>query len=430
MYNSQIRIKMNTIKQKVISIICRAEKCNEATVAYFGSGAFWLALAQGMGALSAFIVTALLARLLPPEYFGEYRFVLSLVPVLAVFTLPGVGTALTKAVAQGGSPKLGTLLSFKIKWGLASAAVSALLSFYYFAQGNETLGYSFLIASLFMPFYEVFFIYSFYLKGRRDFKRSTFYEAFSRIFQALLIVAVATVWDSVEALVFAFFAGKLISEYLAYVKTEQKDDKDQGLEKSILKESIPLSLSALFNIVANNADKILVWHFFGAKVLAVYIVITIFPIQISNILHQIINQLLFIKMSEQKTRKVAYTKQLLIYILALGVLAVPAYGAYIILFPYIFPIYAKYTQYLYLTIPVFITLPTLHMSWYQLFLSGKIKYATSVHALRAILTALGIYVSYIIWGDLSATFVALAVALITTLTISISALSLQSKSLN
>ena len=318
---------------------------------YIAKNGFWLLLAQGIISLSAFATTIVLTRILSPEVFGRYRFVLSLLPLLAIFTLPGMAPALTRAVARGAKPNLWRIALVKIKFGILSTFATLLVALYYKSQSNETLFYIFIGAAFFLPFYEVFLIYSPYLKGKFNFKTPAIYEATSRVIQAVALIITALLTHSAFALIIAFLIAQITTQFIAFIKTyfnnlpdsktapEAEDDVEQYGKK--------LFLVNIAGHILEPIDKLLVWHFFGAKTLALYIVVMTIPLTITRALSPLL-QLIFPKISRIYifTRKnfITYINKQALMLVAMILLALVIYILSTSLYDTLFPNYTHITD--------------------------------------------------------------------------------------
>ena len=85
------------------------------------------------------------------ETFGIYQYILSIISILAIFTLPGMQSALTRAIARGKEGTLNVCLKEKIKWSLIGVLGCLAVSAWYLVHQNFILGKSFLIASFLFP---------------------------------------------------------------------------------------------------------------------------------------------------------------------------------------------------------------------------------------------------------------------------------------
>jgi len=292
---------MKHVKQHTVTALRWSEQYTKIDMVYFAGNGFWLLLAQGVAMVSAFFVIVILTRVLSPEVFGQYRFVLSIVAILTIFTLPGTGVSLTRAVARGAQVNLSNIAKAKVYWGCGGAIAALLIALYYYMHGNIVLACAFCVAALFIPLYEAYFVYSFYYRGKQDFKTPALYEALSTIGAALVSIITVLYTDNLYAVIAAFFFGKLATRYFYYRKTLRK--QTLTIKKTTTDDTIEygkkLSAIGIVGVMAENLDKIMVWHFLGAEALALYITALAIPLSVAQVF-EFVPQLFLPKFSKKE----------------------------------------------------------------------------------------------------------------------------------
>jgi len=268
----------------ITALLRWSEKYTKTDMMYLMQGGIWLLLAQSAASISALVVTVVLANNLDQELFGQYRFLLSIISVLSIFSLPGIGTALTRSVSRGNTVSLISIAYTKIKWGVIGSVCAVLLAFYYAHKGEELISYSLALVAIFLPFLETFLIYSFYYRGKSDFKISATYETISRITQALLLISVGFLYKNLLIFITVFLLGQILTRLVFFLKTLRREAADNTYHQSNNDDTIHygkrLSLITAVGIVTSNIDKLFVWHFLGAKVLAMYAIALALPLTI------------------------------------------------------------------------------------------------------------------------------------------------------
>jgi O-antigen/teichoic acid export membrane protein len=248
---------------------------------YLARSGFWSLFGQIIGSLSSFVVVLIIANMLPKESLGQYRFMLSAVSLLGLFTLPGIGITLLRSVARGNNVDMPAVARAKIKWGFLGSLAALISAGYYFYMGNEILGYCLVAAAAALPFLESFSIYAAYYKGKHDFKTASTYDAISRIFQAAIIITAALVSKSTIVLIAAFLFGQIIARYYFYRKTLKRIEPQSAAQVVSADDTISygkkLSVTSITSTIQGNLDKLLIWHFLGSEALAVYYVALTIP---------------------------------------------------------------------------------------------------------------------------------------------------------
>ena len=160
---------MERIKNRTISILRWSERYTKTDMVYLFRNSLWVFVGQAATSLSAFIVMVVLANLVDKETYGEYRYIISAIALLAIFTLPGLDTALTQSTARGFEGQLHTAVHTKIRWGLVATVIAWTMGGYYAYQGNNGLALSFAVVGTLMPVYGAYFTYFFFLQGKQRF---------------------------------------------------------------------------------------------------------------------------------------------------------------------------------------------------------------------------------------------------------------------
>jgi len=70
-------------------------------VYYFLRGGFWLSSAHLLTGMAAFLVVIAFTRLASKEFYGQYQFIMAIIAILTIFSLPGMQTAIIQAVSRG-----------------------------------------------------------------------------------------------------------------------------------------------------------------------------------------------------------------------------------------------------------------------------------------------------------------------------------------
>src|SRR3989344_3136851 len=142
---------MQNLRQKAHSMLRGSEGFFKTDMVYLAEGGSWLSLGQIVSSISSFLLIIAFANLVPKETYGTYKYVLSIVGILLIPSLPGISTAVSMAATRGLDGTLALALTTKVRWGFISSLASLLLAGYYFVSGNTSLMISFLIASIFLP---------------------------------------------------------------------------------------------------------------------------------------------------------------------------------------------------------------------------------------------------------------------------------------
>lgn len=349
-----------------------SEKYTKTDMVYLASGGFWLSLSNVVVSVISFGLVIAFANLLPKSTYGTYNFILSIFSVLAIFTIPGINTALCRSVSKDQKGLLLPTFKHKFKWGLLGTLSGILISIYYYIQGDMNLSILFLLAAVFIPIFEPANLFFSYIQGKKNFKEMGRIEIISRIITAVIMLITVFVTQNILYLVSAYLISWSGIRLYYFWKTHKFDKEEK--QRDELKETISYG-NALLPInmlgkISGTAEKVLLWHFLGPSFLATYTISLSIPTRMAGFM-KIINRLAFPKLSN--TEGIEIKSGLLKKILLLIILMIPIYIIYAIL-----------------VIPVFnIFFPAYTDAILIAQIAGLILLIQPLHILRTLLNALG-----------------------------------------
>jgi len=333
---------LNT-KRNIGNLLNWTEKKFKTDTRYLVKGGFWITVGQIVSSLSAFILSIVYANWLPQETYGIYKYVLSMMSILSIPTLNGMGTAVTQAVALGKEGSVRLAIKVKIKWGLIGSIGSFALSGYYYLAGNNTLFGAFILVGLFIPIVETFGIYDNLFHGRKEFKRSVIFYIIGQISATSVILITLYFNQTVGFILAAYFTTWTLVRAILLKYSLAKYQPNKLTDKDTIAYGKHLTAINAFNTLANYLDKILLFHFAGATTLAIYS-ITQAPLdQVRSLVSRGISTLAFPKYALKKSADLSKHIDLWILRSIFGLTLVSI--SYIVfipwIFPLVFPVYAK-----------------------------------------------------------------------------------------
>lgn len=267
-----MRVSMQSLKQRVYTLLRASEKYFKTDMVYLAKGGFWLTLGQGFVSLSAFLLAIAFANLAPKEVFGMYKYILSIGGVLGAFTLTGLGTALTRSVAQGKNEGLHHAFWTQLRWSLWITVFSFAGSLYYALNENIILSVGLIITGVFSPLSQSAALYLSFLSGKKDFQRKATYDIFYNLIPVVSIFITMLLTTNPIILVLSYFVSYAFSAFLFFGLTTSKypESKKGELPTETINYGKHLSIVNLLNIAAAQIDKILIFHYLGPVQLAIY----------------------------------------------------------------------------------------------------------------------------------------------------------------
>lgn len=318
-------------------ILGRASRLFKVDMGYLFHGGFWITVGQVVSSLSAFLLAIVYANWLSPEIYGTYKYVISVIGILSIPTLAGLGTAVSKAVVEGKEGSFRYAVLVKLKWGLLASAGSLALAGYYFFNQNNELALAFLLSAIFIPFLEGFNLYDSFLYGKKLFRTATWYYVIGQVFTTFLTVTVIYFWPTLAMVLIGYLLGWSLVRFLLLRRTFNKFRPNNQIDPTVVPYGKHLTAIKAVNVLASYLDKVLLFQFIGAGPLAVY-AITQAPLdQIRSLASRGISLLAFPKYAAKEQ---ALLGQHVFYWTGRTtlVLALMAVG-YVLLIPFVFPLF-------------------------------------------------------------------------------------------
>lgn len=331
-----------TLKTKLYRLLRWSEKWMKTDMVYLAHGGFWLTVGHVASVLLGLILVYAFANFVDKEVFGVYKYILTVAGMLSITTLTGMGTALTKAVAEGKEGDLFLVLKQKIHWGTMGALASLILSFFYYYKDNNTLSICFLIVSVFIPFMDSLSIYDSFLIGKKNFKRSAQYSIFIKIISTLFMLVGIFLTKNIYILISIYFLSNTALRYISLNFTIKQHKPNNETAANTMNYGKHLSLINLFTAAAQYLDSMLVFNFIGSAQLAAYSIATSLPENIKN-LFNFIRPLSMPKFANQTKEEIK--KDIVNKMIKTGVIMVAIIIFYIFAAPFLFKIFfPKYSE--------------------------------------------------------------------------------------
>ena len=236
---------------------------------YLAKGGFWLTGKNIIASATALLLAIAYANLLPKETYAQYKYIFSIVSLLTITTMPGMLTAVTRAVARGNEGSVFEAIKIRLKWSLLGILAGIITAGYYFYQGNNVLGICFLIASIF-HILTIDLFYAPYLQGKKLFKILAIYKSINQVLLVLMIIGGLFISTNIIFFIAVYFISGFIIHLALFLFTFKKIKPNKKTDEKSLTFGKHLSFMNVLGAISEQFDKILMWHFLGPIQLAIY----------------------------------------------------------------------------------------------------------------------------------------------------------------
>ncbi|NMC35493.1 oligosaccharide flippase family protein [Candidatus Beckwithbacteria bacterium] len=238
---------------------------------YVISGSFWQIGRQVVNNLTSLVVAVLMARQLSQSAYGTYNYLMSVLGIVVLASLPGMNAAVTQASAKKEPNILLPAFWDKVKWSLLGSLATLALAIYYYFQNQPELVFGLLVMALFFPIHFSPQLYEAFLHGKKRFKTTAIYESIFNIILCLLFVITLQI-SSNPIIFFAIYVitQSVLKLFFLYKTYQQFPAKDKTRPKTMIVYGRHLSVLNAVSIISSQIDRILLFTFLGPAQLAIY----------------------------------------------------------------------------------------------------------------------------------------------------------------
>ncbi|RJQ34732.1 hypothetical protein C4556_01945 [Candidatus Parcubacteria bacterium] len=274
-----------SVRSRLYRFLRWSEQYTKTDMLYLAHGGFWLTLGQAVSSLSALALAVAFANLVPPETYGTYKYLLSIAGVFAIFTLPGMNTALVRAVAQGHEGLIHSVTRSRVMHSLLGSIVALAGSGYYFLNENLELSLALLVIAATLPVFDTATGHLSYLLGKRRFDLQTAYYFLTQTVSTGILIGTIFLTHNIILILLAYFVPLTLVRgflYLHMARTIPKDEAGVAVLKETHTYGKHLTAMQILGVISGNIDKILLWKFLGPAQLAVYAFAIAIPEQVKG----------------------------------------------------------------------------------------------------------------------------------------------------
>ncbi len=253
----------------------------------YAKNSAWVVTDQIFRILAGLGVSILFAYLAPTEVLGDYYFLLSLVALVTIVSIPGANAALLQSVVRGFEGSYRPVLYMRFRHSLIGILLLLLIDSYYLFKDAD-LAYSLFILAICFPLLNPFRTYEAFLRGKEDFATCAKFAIFYAVLNLAVMTAVLMVKpDSLLIIIFAYATTMALSNsFFTFLslKLVSRSKQDPGLNDY----AFFLTKIGVIQVIARHMDKILVGVFLGSAQLAIYVIGSVFALKIIDFIKNMI----------------------------------------------------------------------------------------------------------------------------------------------
>ncbi len=285
------------MKKLITNIIYKLQRYFKIDFFYLIKGEAWLILGKAINTIVVFTTAWAWANWIDKGIYGNYQYILSLVGIVSIFSLPEMEAAVIQAVARNFEGSFIKGFKTKLKWGLLGSLLTLIIAGYYFFQGNLNLSLALLVVALFLFLFNASLAYTGFLTGKRLFSVQVKYDSITQItagaimlLTLFLIKKIFFNWPGhiiLFLIISVYFISRTSLRFFFFMKTKTRFLPNTKEDPETVSYGKKLSFSGIIDVLSSSLDKILLFHYLGAVELAVYAFAVLVPQQINVFLKHI-----------------------------------------------------------------------------------------------------------------------------------------------
>jgi len=237
---------------------------------YLFKGGFLLTGSDVVLAFLSLGLSVLIAAYVPKETYGIYRYIIAIANTVVIFSLTGMNSAVSRAVALGREGVFKKSISIQFRYAVLQFLATAAVGTYYLLRGNTPYAIAFSIIAIVAPISGVLNTYVAYLTGKKDFVRVASWKIQGGIVSTAAMVAIVLNSPTVILLTIAYFVSALVTNTWFLWRTFRLYKPSGAYNEKDLSYGKHLSVMNNVNILASQLDSILIYHLLGPVSLATY----------------------------------------------------------------------------------------------------------------------------------------------------------------
>jgi len=243
-----------------------------------------------VASLDGFFLSVLLVRYLSSEDLGNYKLFFSVLNIMIILSINGLGTSVTKAVAKKFKGFFKKAVIVSALFSLVASAVLIILAFSYYRGSG--IRWPLIFASFVVPIYFGLNTWEPYYYGERRFKTVFLLNLLmggTRFLSCTLVLYfLRNYFYTIIAYLLVVSIYNIIF-FLWIIKRIKPEKIDKEKEKDYLKHGFKLTGSSAASNIATNIERIILDSVSSAAMVGIYSVVHVFPQFIKNSLKTLVN---------------------------------------------------------------------------------------------------------------------------------------------
>jgi len=241
----------------------------QVDVKYFARGGFWLGLAQIVNMLVGLAISAALARYLTKAQFGEYQFIMTLIGVFLLLSLPGFNIAAYQGWVKGYHRTVLYAIKMRSLFGILGSISFIIVAMYLFFVRTHPLWWGYLIIGILFPFIAGGEPISTPIAAKENFRKLCKRQTLLTVIAGVCAIITGILSQSFIFTALAYLGSQIFINSIFFFM-DYSTFSTGKIDPEARHFAIHLSIINFVSYLQTYYDKLLVTYFFGFLSIAVY----------------------------------------------------------------------------------------------------------------------------------------------------------------
>jgi len=253
-------------------------------LAYIIKNEFWVYLRLGISLIVGLAVWVAFARLASKEVFGQYNFILAILGIVSIASIPGLTNAIIRSVARGYDGNYKQAVKTKFLWSLLGIPALLGVGAYYYYYNTQIIGICLMMSSIFLPFLWAPGLWDGFLVGKKRFDLTARYGSIQSITNSAAIIMI--LFLNATHLLLIIIAYLVTNSFLSclFYRRSLKYIENQAKDDGCIRYGYFITTTGIVGTLASHIDKIMIGILLGAPELAIYAIAIMIPTRIKDLL--------------------------------------------------------------------------------------------------------------------------------------------------
>lgn len=238
--------------------------------------------------LIGFVSFFFIVHYVPKEIIGHYQFVLSVIALVSITSLPGMRGALMQSVARKRGGFFKTATRYSVIGAVAGSLILLIIAGYHFVINDLMMAIAFAVAALLNPLGQGLLTWKSSYSGEERFKALAVIDAMSSLITSAFLMISALFYNESHILLLCIALIIPAIQNFIFWGIEFRKYKASSVGEDGMKEyGLKTSAYQIFPTVAGQIDRISIYNFMSASDLAAYSVAMKIPEALKSVIQNL-----------------------------------------------------------------------------------------------------------------------------------------------